>query len=156
MALGDVAGNSPRRRRRRDPTCRRSVSRPLALALFLSASRSRSLSLAYPPTSSSPYQNPIGSSSSQPPGLTRYGSAPSSLIATAVDAVVGAESDFGTNLISSSLLGGGHGHGHRSPSRARISVSVVFPSRTSRIALYLFSHPPRPSPRLPSPFSRPC
>lgn len=66
----------------------------------------------YPPTSSSPSQKPSAPPPPQPPGLTRYGSAPSSLIATAVDAVIGAEREFGANLRSPSLLGGGHGHGH--------------------------------------------
>ncbi|GMN59669.1 hypothetical protein TIFTF001_028773 [Ficus carica] len=67
----------------------------------------------YPPTSSSPSQKSTGPPPPpQPPGLTRYGSAPSSLIATAVDAVIGAEREFGANFRSPSLLGGGHGHGH--------------------------------------------
>ncbi|GMN65142.1 hypothetical protein TIFTF001_034215 [Ficus carica] len=55
---------------------------------------------------------PIGPPPPQPSSLTRYSSAPSSLIATAVDAVIGAEGEFGANLRSPSLLGGGHGHSH--------------------------------------------
>ncbi|GMN58970.1 hypothetical protein TIFTF001_028069 [Ficus carica] len=57
-------------------------------------------------------RKPIGPPPPQPPGLTRYGSAPSSLIATAVDTIIGAECEFGANLRSPSLLGGEHDHGH--------------------------------------------
>ncbi|XP_024028534.1 transcription factor bHLH128 isoform X2 [Morus notabilis] len=59
----------------------------------------------YPSTSSSPSQKPTG--------LTRYGSAPSSLLANAVDAVIAPEREFGAVLRSTpSLLAGGHGHVH--------------------------------------------
>ncbi|PON95557.1 Basic helix-loop-helix transcription factor [Trema orientale] len=45
----------------------------------------------YPSTSSSSSQKPTGP---LPTGLTRYGSAPGSLLATAVDSVIGAEREF--------------------------------------------------------------
>ncbi|GMN52851.1 hypothetical protein TIFTF001_021986 [Ficus carica] len=63
-------------------------------------------------SSSSETERQIGPPPPQPPGLTRYGSALSSLIGTVVDAVIGAEGEFGANLRSSSLLSGGHGHSH--------------------------------------------
>ena len=94
----------------------KSLSLCLSFSLLISLSLSLSLSLIvaspetpdhlnmYPPSSSSQPQKPAGQA---PSGLTRYGSAPSALIATAVDSVISASA--GLQGSPSPLLSGGGG-----------------------------------------------